>query len=41
MLNAASVVLHEKLAFRKVAELEQVGFKFGEWRNVGYWQREL
>lgn len=39
--NAASVALHEKLGFRKVAEFEQVGFKFGEWRNVGYWQREL
>ena len=39
--NDASVSLHEKLGFRKVGELEQVGFKFEQWVNVGYWQRIL
>ncbi len=39
--NEASVSLHEKLGFRKVGELEQVGWKFDRWVNVGYWQRTL
>lgn len=37
--NHASVGLHESLGFRKVAELERVGWKFGRWHNVGYWQK--
>jgi phosphinothricin acetyltransferase len=36
--NAASVALHEKCGFKKVAHLEAVGFKFGRWIDVGYWQ---
>jgi L-amino acid N-acyltransferase YncA len=39
--NGASVRLHEKLGFRKVAHFEQVGFKFGSWIDVGYWQKAL
>jgi len=36
--NPASVALHERLGFTKVAEFQQVGFKFGKWVNVAYWQ---
>lgn len=36
--NAASVALHERLGFRKVAHFEQVGYKLGRWIDVGYWQ---
>lgn len=39
--NEASVALHEKLGFRKVAHFEAVGFKFNRWIDVGYWQRIL
>lgn len=39
--NAASCALHEKLGFRKVAEFAEVGFKFGKWLDVGYWQLTL
>lgn len=39
--NDASVALHEKLGFRKVGELEEVGWKFDRWVNVGYWQLQL
>ena len=39
--NDASVALHEKFGMRKVAHFEQVGFKFGTWVDVGYWQRFL
>ena len=39
--NDASVALHEKFGFKKVAHLEQVGFKFNRWIDVGYWQRIL
>lgn len=36
--NEASVRLHEKLGFRQVAHFHDVGFKFGRWVDVGYWQ---
>ena len=36
--NEASLRLHEKLGYRKVAHFEEVGYKFGEWIDVGYWQ---
>jgi L-amino acid N-acyltransferase YncA len=39
--NPASVRLHEKLGFRKVAHFSQVGFKFGAWIDVGYWELAL
>jgi phosphinothricin acetyltransferase len=37
--NQASIALHEKLGMRKVAHFAEVGFKFGRWVDVGYWQR--
>lgn len=39
--NPASVALHEKLGFAKVAHFGQVGFKFGRWIDVGYWELYL
>jgi len=39
--NAASVALHDRFGMRKVAHFEEVGFKFGRWVDVGYWQRTL
>ena len=39
--NAASVALHEKLGMRQVAHFPEVGFKFGRWVDVGYWQKTL
>lgn len=36
--NEASVVLHEKLGFKKVAHFEKVGYKFEQWLDVGFWQ---
>jgi phosphinothricin acetyltransferase len=39
--NEASVALHEKLGFEKVAHLREVGHKFERWIDVGYWQRLL
>jgi L-amino acid N-acyltransferase YncA len=39
--NAASVALHEKLGMTQVAHFPAVGFKFGQWIDVGYWQRRL
>lgn len=39
--NAASVALHEKLGFEKVALFREVGFKFDRWVDVGYWELKL
>ena len=39
--NEASVRLHEKLGFEKVAHFKQVGYKFEKWIDVAYWQLML
>ena len=36
--NAASIALHEKFGLNKVAHFKEVGFKFNQWIDVGYWQ---
>ena len=36
--NEASVALHEKLGFERVATFRQVGFKHQKWVDVAYWQ---
>jgi L-amino acid N-acyltransferase YncA len=36
--NEASVALHEKFGFKKVAHFREVGWKFSRWIDVGYWQ---
>ncbi len=36
--NDASVKLHEKLGFKKVAHFHEVGRKFDQWHDVGFWQ---
>jgi L-amino acid N-acyltransferase YncA len=39
--NPASVGLHESLGFRPAAVYQGVGYKFGRWLDVGWWQRDL
>jgi phosphinothricin acetyltransferase len=39
--NAASVALHEALGFVHTGTYRAVGFKLGEWIDVGLWQRDL
>ena len=39
--NPASVALHERVGFQPIGVFRHVGFKFGEWRNVGWWQRPI
>jgi phosphinothricin acetyltransferase len=39
--NPVSVGLHEKLGFKKVAHFNEVGYKFGRWLDVGFWQLNL
>ena len=39
--NDASVALHGKLGFERVATFRQVGFKHGRWVDVAYWQMLL
>ncbi|MBV5303756.1 MAG: N-acetyltransferase [Chlorobium sp.] len=39
--NEASVGLHESFGFRKVAHFCEVGRKFGQWLDVGYWELQL
>ncbi len=39
--NEASIILHEKSGFIKCGILKEVGFKFGKWVDVGYWEKIL
>lgn len=36
--NDRSVAFHEKLGFVHFATYEQVGYKLGKWKNVGWWR---
>jgi len=35
--NARSVALHEKLGFLPLGKYRGIGFKMGEWHDVGWW----
>jgi len=37
--NEASVGLHEKMGFVKVGHFKEVGYKFDQWLDVGFWQK--
>lgn len=39
--NEASVRLHERLGFAPAGIYRQVGWKLGDWHDVGLWQRSL
>jgi L-amino acid N-acyltransferase YncA len=39
--NPASVRLHERLGFRPIGVFPNVGFKFGNWHDVGWWSLSL
>jgi len=36
--NPSSVALLEKFGLRQIAHFREVGYKFGQWIDVGYWQ---
>ncbi len=36
--NDRSVALHERMGFQWFATYEQVGYKLGQWKNVGWWR---
>ena len=39
--NQASVALHESIGFEPIGVYRAVGYKFGAWRDVGWWQKAL
>jgi L-amino acid N-acyltransferase YncA len=39
--NDPSVRLHEAVGFRRVGTFHAVGFKFGAWHDVGFWELDL
>ena len=39
--NAGSIALHQRLGFQHVGTLPQVGFKFGRWLDLAFWQLTL
>lgn len=39
--NPSSIALHESMGFEKVGVYRRVGFKLGQWHDVGWWQLVL
>jgi L-amino acid N-acyltransferase YncA len=39
--NPASVALHESLGFEPVGVFSRIGYKQGDWHDVGWWQLQL
>jgi L-amino acid N-acyltransferase YncA len=39
--NPASQRLHEKMGFTKIGHFHEVGFKFDQWLDVGFWELKL
>jgi phosphinothricin acetyltransferase len=39
--NEASVGIHEALGFERVGVYKNIGFKNGQWYDVGWWQLDL
>jgi phosphinothricin acetyltransferase len=39
--NPASVAFHESFGFLPVGVYRHVGYKFGQWHDVGWWQKDL
>lgn len=39
--NPASVGLHESMGFEPVGVYRAIAYKFGAWRDVGWWQKTL
>lgn len=39
--NDRSIKLHEAVGFRRAGVYREVGFKHGQWIDVGFWQCEL
>lgn len=36
--NPASIAMCEKFGFQKAGQLREIGYKFDEWIDIGYWQ---
>lgn len=39
--NDKSITLHERLGFTNFVYYKNVGYKLGEWRTVGWWQKQI
>ena len=39
--NQGSINLHQKFGFDRVGTFSEVGYKFGNWVDIEYWQKRL
>jgi phosphinothricin acetyltransferase len=39
--NPASVALHQACGFKPICVYHQIGFKLGQWLDVGWWELPL
>ncbi len=39
--NDASIHFHERLGFKHIGEMENIGFKFNRWHTTSWWDKDL
>jgi phosphinothricin acetyltransferase len=39
--NTASEALHKRCGFQKMADMDELGYKFGKWASVGFWKLRI
>jgi phosphinothricin acetyltransferase len=39
--NDPSIALHKSVGFSAIGEFKSVGYKLGEWQDMGWWQLDL
>ncbi len=39
--NESSVALHRSMGFSEIGVFREVGYKFGKWHDVQWWQRKI
>lgn len=39
--NPVSEKFHQKMGFAKIGTFKSIGFKLGQWHDIGWWQRRL
>ena len=39
--NEKSIAFHEQFGFTNFAYYKSIGYKLGEWRTVGWWQKQI
>ena len=39
--NPESEIFHQKMGFEKIGTFKSIGYKSGQWNDIGWWQKQL